>query len=311
MINTVIAGPAVAYILRKKEEYFTHRHTSLELGEPESELRLLSCVYGSRHITSKIGLISAFSESLKTPVTAYLMHLVELPKKKRSKKNLMYHQLKDGDQYSDEEDYGGNDVLEINDAVDAYTMETKVLIHQRKVVSSFEKMYEDVCDCIEDLRISIICLSFHKHQRLDGKMESGKEGARTTNNKVLRHAPCSVGIFVDRGQTGFQLPSSQSMQNVATLFFGGPDDREALACSKKIAAHPHIHLTLIHFLPAKTSSEHEERTDTAPHRNDEILMEMSNYEIEAEIDKAFVQDFYSRYPQSTQIIRTSIVFYSP
>ncbi|CAK7336478.1 unnamed protein product [Dovyalis caffra] len=298
VINTVITGVVVALILKKKEEYFSHRHISLELSEPESELRVLVCVYGSRHISSKIGLISAFSESLKTPVTAYLMHLVELPKK-RTKKNLMYHQLQDGDQYSDEEDYGGDDVVEINDAVDAYTMETKVLIHQKKVVSSFEKLYEDVCDYIEDLRVSIIFLTFHKHQRLDGKMESGKEGMRITNHKVLRHAPCSVGIFVDRGQTGFQQPSSQSVQNIATLFFGGPDDREALACSKMIAAHPHIHLTLIHFQHSP-SSEQIECTNGTIHRNDEMLMEMTNHEIEAEIDKAFVQDFYNRYVTSGQ-----------
>ncbi|CAK7336477.1 unnamed protein product [Dovyalis caffra] len=299
VINTVIAGVVVAYILRQKEEYFSHRHTSLELGEPERELRMLVCVYGSRHISSKIALISAFSESLKTPVTAYLMHLVELPKK-RTKKNLMYHQLQDGDQYSDKEDYGGDDVVEINDAVDAYTMETKVLIHQKKVVSSFEKLHEDVCDYIEDLRISIIFLTFHKHQRLDGKMESGKDGMRTTNHKVLRHAPCSVGIFVDRGQTGFQQPSPQSVQNIATLFFGGPDDREALGCSKRIAAHPHIHLTLIHFQHSP-SSEQIEYSNGTLRRNDEIVMEMSNHEIEAEIDKAFVQDFYNGYVTSGQV----------
>ncbi|XP_061979824.1 cation/H(+) antiporter 2-like [Populus nigra] len=299
VINTVIAGVVVAHILRKKEEYFSHSHISLELGEHESELRMLACVYGSRNISSKIGLISAFSESLKTPVTTYLMHLVELPKK-RTKKNLMYHQLQDGDQYSDEEDYGGNDVVEINDAVDAYTMETKVLIHQRKVVSYFERMYEDVCDSIEDLRVSIIFLTFHKHQRLDGKMESGKDGMRTTNHKVMRHAPCSVGIFVDRGQTGFQQPSSQSVQNIATLFFGGPDDREALACSKMISNHPHIHLTLIHFqnLP---SSKQTEYTNEILHRNDELLMEMSNHEIEADIDRAYTQDFYNRYVTSGQV----------
>ena len=307
VMNTVIAGVVVAHILRKKEEYFSHSHTSLELGEPESELRMLACVYGSRNISSKIGLISAFSESLKTPVTTYLMHLVELPKK-RTKKNLMYHQLQDGDQYSDEEDYGGNDVVEINDAVDAYTMETKVLIHQRKVVSHFERMYEDVCDSIEDLRVSIIFLTFHKHQRLDGKMESGKDGMRTTNHKVMRHAPCSVGIFVDRGQTGFQQPTSQSVQNIATLFFGGSDDREALACSKMISNHPHIHLTLIHFqnLP---SSKQTEYTNEIIHRNDELLLEMSNHEIEAEIDRAYTQDFYNRFPQVHYIYLISLFLY--
>ncbi|XP_058005161.1 cation/H(+) antiporter 2 isoform X2 [Hevea brasiliensis] len=292
VLNTIISGPAVAYMLRKNGKYFAQKHTSLEFLEPESELRMLACVYGSRHITGKVGLIFALSGSPESPTTAYLTHLVELPKKRRKKK-LMYHQLQDGDQFSDEEEYGGNEVVEINEAVDTLTMENKFMIHQSKVVSSFPRMYEDVCDGIEDLRVSIVFLTFHKHQRLDRKLEPGKEGIRVTNQKLLRHAPCSVGIFVDRGQTGFHLPTSESVQNVATLFFGGPDDREALACSKRIASHPHINFSLIRFIQ-ESPSDHKEFVENTSHSNSEVLMEMSNRDMEAEIDRAFLEDFYNR-----------------
>ncbi|KAJ4831394.1 hypothetical protein Tsubulata_020413 [Turnera subulata] len=255
VINTIIVGPGVGYVLRAKEKYFGHKLTSLELAEPESEFRLLLCVYDPRHISSKLGLFTAFSQCLMSPMSAYLMHLVELPKKHHKKEELMYHQLQDEEQYVDEDDYGGNDVLEINNAVDGLTMESPFLIHQRKVVSSFTKMYDDVCDEMEDLRVSIVFLCFHKHQRLDGKMESGEEGIRTTNQKLLRHAPCSVGIYVVRGQSGFQQPGPRAIQNIAALFFGGPDDREALACGKRMSNHPHINLTLIHFLSGSSDSE--------------------------------------------------------
>ncbi|XP_050232072.1 cation/H(+) antiporter 2-like isoform X2 [Mercurialis annua] len=294
VVNTVISGPVIAYILRRHEKYFGQRHTSLEFRQPETELRMLTCLYGSRHITAKIGLIFGLSGSLVTPTTAYLMHLVELPTKHR-KKTLMYHELQDGDQFSDEEDYGGNEVVEINEAVDALTLENKLLIHQSKVVSSFAGMYEDVCNVIEDLRVSIVLLVFHKHQRLDGKLESGKEGIRLTNQKVLRHAPCSVGIFIDRGQTGFQLPTHESVQNVAVLFFGGPDDREALACSKRIAVYPHINFTLVRFLPPSSVENNNGFIDKTSRSNSEVLMEMSNHDMEAETDKAFVEDFCNRY----------------
>ncbi|KAJ8755815.1 hypothetical protein K2173_024360 [Erythroxylum novogranatense] len=297
VLDTVIAGPAIAIILRQQEKYFIHKSTPLELHDPESELRLMSCVYGSRHISAKIGLVLAFNGFLQAPYTAYLVHLVELPNKHR-KKNLMYHQLQDGDQFSDEEDYGGNDVLEINDAVDASNMENKLFIHQLKVVSTSDKMFEDVCDSVEDLRTSIVIITFHKHQRLDEKMESGKEDMRTTNQKVLRYAPCSVGIFVDRGQTGFQQPRPELVQHVAALFFGGPDDREALACSRRIALHPYINLTVIRFLTSSSSSANNEKNDyidDTTHNNDEVLMAISNQQMEAEIDNAFIGDFHSRY----------------
>ncbi|CAN0862964.1 Cation/H(+) antiporter 2 [Linum grandiflorum] len=303
VLNTVISGPAAAFVLRKEERYFSHKHTTLERYSPDSELRLLACVYGSRHITAKIGLIWALCGGSSTagavPVTAYLMHLVELPKQ-RPKKNLMYHQLKDGDQFSDEEEYGGNDVVEINDAVDAFSADTRFLIRQAKVVSSFTTLFEDVCGAVDDLRISIIFLTFHKHQRLDGKLERGKPGVRTTNQKVLRQAACSVGIFVDRGQTGFQMPSPDHVQNVAVIFFGGPDDREAVACSKRMATHPFVRMTLLRFLQAGEGEEDETAAEKGEYEGrsqrseeDSVLMEMP--EVESEMDNACINDFYNRY----------------
>ena len=231
MLHTLIIGPVVA-ILLNREESCAHYPTTLDILNPESELRMLACVYVPRHVSGHVSLISALGGCPNAPIKPYLVHLVELPKKRKSK--LMYHQLEDGDQFSDEEEYGGNDVIEINDADDSFTSETKILIHRSKLVSSFLTINEDLCNGAEDLRVSIIFLPFHKHQRIDGKMENSMEEIRTINQKVIRHAPCSVGIFVDRGQTGFQQPhGSPSVQNIATLFFGRPDDREALACSKR------------------------------------------------------------------------------
>ena len=74
--------------------------------------------------------------------------------------------------------------------------------------------------CVLVLRTGVY-LPFHMHQRIDGNMDIDKEGIRATNQKVLRDAPCSIGILVDRTVTGFQQPHcSNSVQHVAILFFG-------------------------------------------------------------------------------------------
>lgn len=146
------------------------------------------------------------------------MHLIELLQKRRTK--VSYHE-KEQHELSDDEDYGGNDVIGIHEAVDTFTAETGIFIHVGKTVSTFTSLYEDVCNIAEDLRVSIILLPFHKHQRIDGKMDNGKEGIRTTNHKVLRHAPCSVGIIVNRGTEGVpgfsQLLGSESIQQVVRI----------------------------------------------------------------------------------------------
>ena len=194
-------------------------------------------------------------------------------------------------------------MVEINNALDNFTAETKILVQQRRAVSPFPSLYEDVCNEAEDLQVSIILLPFHKHQRIDGKLESGKEGIRITNQKVLRHAPCSVGIIVERRLArvpGFsELVASESIQNVATLFFGGPDDREAIAWSLRISGSPRVNLTIIRFL--LSSSSQNEQIESGESEDKVILMSLSREETVNEIGNTFMVDFYNTYVTSGQI----------
>ncbi|PNX97655.1 cation H(+) antiporter 1-like protein [Trifolium pratense] len=301
VINTIISGIIVAFLARGEEKMFTNIHTAIEPQEMDDELRILACVYDPRQVSAILATVLAIHGSKVTPSTTYLMHLIELVKKIKS--NLLFHE-KDNADLSDDDDYGGNDVVEINNSLDAFTADTKILVHQRRAVSSFPSLYEDVCNEAEDLQVSIILLPFHKHQRIDGKLESGKEGIRITNQKVLRHAPCSIGVIIERGLAkvpGFsQLIASENTQNVATLFFGGPDDREAIAWSLRISKCSRVNLTIIRFLLNSSSNdEHIESGIISDEK--EILMSLSGEETVNEIDNTFMVDFYNRYVASGQI----------
>ncbi|KAK7405448.1 hypothetical protein VNO78_06750 [Psophocarpus tetragonolobus] len=300
VFNTIISGIIVAFLVRGEEKMFSNNYTAIEPQQMEDELRILACVYDPRQVSSVLATVLAIHGSRVSPSTTYLMHLIELVKKIKS--NLLYHEKENAD-FSDDDDYGGNDVVEINNALDTFTAETKILVHQRRAVSAFPSLYEDVCNEAEDLQVSIVILPFHKHQRIDGKLESGKEGIRITNQKVLRHAPCSVGVIVERGLArvpGFsQLLASEAIQNVATLFFGGPDDREAIAWSLRISGSPRVNLTIIRFL--LSSSSQNEQIESGESDDKEILMSLSGEETVNEIDNTFMVDFYNRYVTSGQI----------
>ncbi|KAM1788035.1 hypothetical protein ACFX11_038376 [Malus domestica] len=306
VINTVISGPVVAFLMKREERLFTHTHTSLgfELEKPDqSELRLLACVYGPRHMSAILSVIASMRGSQTASIMPYMAHLIELNRKRRT--NVSYHEL-EADEMSDEEEYGGNDVLEIHAAVDAFTAETRILINLNKAVSTVSNLHEDVCSAAEDLRATIILLPFHKHQRIDGKMESGKEAVRTTNQKILRHAPSSVGIIVEKGLAGAlgfsQLFTVDVVQHVATLFFGGPDDREAIAWSTRIANHPRVNLTVIRFLPAESSNTRNMKVENELGNNDiEVFMALSSLETGNDIDNAFLNDFYNGYVASGKV----------
>ncbi|KAG9135767.1 hypothetical protein Leryth_002492 [Lithospermum erythrorhizon] len=298
-LNSIIFGVIIAFMVKKEPDIFGYKNIPFEAQNPESELRLLACVYNPRPVTTMIGLIASSRGSENVSITPYFVHLIELPEKKNMS-NLMYHQ-KEEEEISDDEDYGGNDVVEINETIDIFTEQSKLMIHQTKAVAPFSKMYEDVCDYAEDIRASMVILPFHKHQRIDGKLESGKEGVRTTNQKVLRHAKCSVAILVDRGLTAAssQTIGASSLQHTATLFFGGPDDREALGFSKRLGLHHHTNLTIIRFLPESEKKIHL-GINVSIHEED-VLMAVSEYGTEEEKDNAALGDFYNRYVTSGQV----------
>uniref|UniRef100_A0A7N1A2A7 Cation/H+ exchanger domain-containing protein n=1 Tax=Kalanchoe fedtschenkoi TaxID=63787 RepID=A0A7N1A2A7_KALFE len=299
LINTLIAGFIATFILNTNSRTFGFRHVAIEVQSPESELIILSCVHNPRHVWTMVGLIGTLTGSEQTPVLPTLVQLIELP---ATTNDLTFNEQDEEDEELLKGPYG-NDAVEINDAVDDFVAKTGVTLREGKIVSPYTSMYEDVCNLAEDLHSSVIILSFHKHQRIDGRMESDKrEGIRTTNQKILRHAPCSVAILVDKGGTAgsLQVPVQDFVQQVATLFFGGPDDREALAYSRRIGVHPHVNLTVIRFVYAPTR-ERDSAINIATAKDDEDFMSISTDANERDMDSAFISDFFNRYVTSGQI----------
>ncbi|KAK9049997.1 hypothetical protein SSX86_031038 [Deinandra increscens subsp. villosa] len=299
VISSLISASLISFLVRREKDTIGIKHIPMEYHSPDKELKLLACVHSSHPVSSMVRLIVSLRGSENVPISPYLTHLVELPEK-TEKSSSFYDQ--DEDELSDEEEDGSNDAVQINETVDMFIEETKMMIHQVKIVAPFITMYEDVCDFADDIRTSFIVLPFHKHQRIDGKFENGKEGIRTTNQKVLRHAQCSVAILVDRGHTatGTQVAGSESLQQIATLFFGGPDDREALGFSKRLSTHHHSSLTIIRFLP--TSAKDSNVGVDVSQKEDDVLVSIQDQETEVEeADSSALANFYHRYVTSGKV----------
>lgn len=296
VIMTLLSGVLSSILLKTQEKSFAHQKTSLELHNTAEELRVLTCVYGVRQARGLISLISAINGASSSPFTPYLMHLIPLPKKRKTE--LLYHELDEEGLNSNggDDEFGLNESLEINDSIDSFTRDRKIMIRQVKLVAQLENMHEEICNATEDLRVSIVFLPFHKHQRIDGKTTNDGEAFRHMNRKVLKHAQCSIGIFVDRNITGFhQLHGSDSVQHVAALFFGGPDDREALSLCKWLTNNPQIHLTIIQFV-ADDSKTEKLVGDAVTKENNEVFMEIvGKDQTEVETDRSFLEEFYDRY----------------
>ncbi|KAL2344961.1 hypothetical protein Fmac_006246 [Flemingia macrophylla] len=114
-------------------------------------------------------------------------------------------------------------------------------------------MHDDICHVAEEKRVTVIILPFHKHWRLevdednrhDRVLENVGHEWRLVNQKVLKNAPCSVAVLVDRGNLS---PFPAAAQRVCIIFFGGPDDREALELGKRMLEHPTVKVSLARFV---------------------------------------------------------------
>lgn len=215
---------------------------------------------------------------------------------------MLYHEEDDSSESNEDDwEYGGDDSRRIHHATDAFWRETGLKVRLVTTVSGFTSMHEDVCNAAEDMRAAIIVMPFHKHQRIDGKMQAGKEGIQGLNVKVLRHSPCTVGILVDRGLGGANR-ANNAVTNVVVLFFVGGDDREALAFGGRLATHPCISLTVVRFLltsmKTKKTEDAEitkESSSSSPGNQDEVQMVISEQDFRRDEDETFLQKFQERY----------------
>ncbi|KAI8001525.1 Cation/H(+) antiporter 15 [Camellia lanceoleosa] len=123
-------------------------------------------------------------------------------------------------------------------------------------ISPYSTMHEEICNMAEGKRVAFIIIPFHKQQMVDGGMEASNPKFQMVNQIVLANAPCSIGILVDRGLSGStNLASNQVSHDIVVLFFGGPDDREALSFALRMSEHPRSRLTVIRFLPGLEAIE--------------------------------------------------------
>ncbi|KAG0453228.1 hypothetical protein HPP92_025892 [Vanilla planifolia] len=322
LLNNIMAGPAAAYLIRRERRAQRYRSMGLEWLQPESELRVLACVHTPADATAMLNLLEISSAATGGshhayrgyPLAAYLLHLVHLTRHHAT--DMLYRQ---------DVDYDGHQLDPVHDAArqigfaaDAFADQTGIPVHQITAVSPFDTMHRDVCNAAQDVWSSLVILPFHRRLRLDGRMGVGKDGVQLLNRCVLRDAPCSVAVLVDRGMSshlsststagsnpsfsvaGSSMCSAQEMHHVAVVFFGGPDDREAVAFSGRLAMHPNVSVTVFRFVAVRVGAEAGSGdgsvSSTATLRvGDEVPVEVKGLEEEAAADEEFMADFYTSF----------------
>ncbi|KAF7075910.1 hypothetical protein CFC21_080642 [Triticum aestivum] len=257
LVTTFLTTPAVTAVYKpaRRQSSYTHRTMERDDADADSELRVLACFHASRGIPTLINLVEASRGTRRSNLTMYAMHLVELSERS-SAISMVQRARRNGLPFSGRlgrKDVGGE---EVQVAFEAFHRLSAVTVKPMTAISDLATIHEDIVNSAVQKRAAVIVLPFHKILCHDGTMEACVDRAyHHVNVRVLRKAPCTVAILVDRALGGMaQVSAPDVSYTVLLLFFGGPDDREALAYAARMAEHPGIVLTVVRFSAAAAAA---------------------------------------------------------
>ncbi|KAF7804562.1 cation/H(+) antiporter 20-like [Senna tora] len=342
LFTTFITTPTVMAIYKPaRGGMFSRTHRKLgdltsninAKHEVSEQLRVLACVHGPGNVPSIISLIESTRSTTHSSLKLFIMHLVELTERsssiilaQRARKNgLPFFNRSHSSRWHDP----------LAGAFEAYSQLGRVSVRPTTAISSLTTMHQDICLVAEEKRVAIIILPFHKQWRrkdidedeeqeessatdhddhdIKVKVKGSHEmvenvghGWRLVNQRVLRTAPCSVALLVDRGYgNGSQTPGPNATvaQNVCVLFFGGPDDREALHLGGRMAEHPAVKVTVVRFLENKDAAESTNTLKLRPSLSKNMNSDKSysfstakmNREAEQELDETAVEELRNKW----------------
>ncbi|GKV21617.1 hypothetical protein SLEP1_g31578 [Rubroshorea leprosula] len=253
IVMTAIITPIVISIYRPGRRFIPYKRRTIQRSKPDGELRVLTCIHTPRNVPTIIDLLEASHPTKKSPICVYVLHLVELTG--RASAMLIVHNTRKSGRPALNRTQAQSD--HIINAFENFEQHVGcVSVQPLTAISPYSSMHEDICNLAEDKRVALIIIPFHKQQTIDGGMEATNPALRLLNQNVLANSPCSVGILVDKGLSGStRLAANQVSHHIAVLFFGGPDDREALAYAWRMSEHPGITLAVLRFIPGEEAAE--------------------------------------------------------
>ncbi|TYH34095.1 hypothetical protein ES332_D13G105500v1 [Gossypium tomentosum] len=258
MTIVIILVASIVPILVKRlydpsRKYLCFQKRTIMNSRLNQELRLIVCVHVPGNVNSIINQLNASCPTRESSIALDVLHLIKLSgqatplfithdkqKKTLSSKSYSENVVVSFEQF-ERDNWGAISVT-------VFT-----------AVSPPNLMYEDICNLAMDRLTSFILLPFHRRWYIDGSIESEDQTVRTLNFDILEKAPCSVGILVEGRRnlkgSGIRDPLSSdnsSFYNIAVIFLGGQDDREALALAKRISQDKSVRLTVIHLKAANS-----------------------------------------------------------
>ncbi|CAL5212729.1 unnamed protein product [Lathyrus oleraceus] len=290
IVMTVMVSPLINAIYKPKFRFMQSQLRTVQKLRFGVELRIVACVHNAKHANNLIHVIEATNATRLSPIHVYVAHLVQLT---RHGTSILVSQMDNSNNTVGGAEAANSGLqLEFESITNAFEelveQYNAVRFDISSVVSSYTTIHEDIYNVAEEKRASLILLPFHKeYSTIEDAPEIIHNEHCEINKKVLQQAPCSVGIFVDRGLgslLGIKL-------RIIMIFIGGPDDREALSIAWRMAGHPgtQLHVVRINLL-GKAAEETKLKMEKSKSRH-EMLSTVIDNVMQKELDEECIISF--------------------
>ncbi|EFH55608.1 predicted protein [Arabidopsis lyrata subsp. lyrata] len=254
LVMSMVVQPLLTFAYKPKKKLVFYKNRTIQKHKGESELSVLTCVHVLPNVSGITNLLQLSNPTKKYPLNVFAIHLVELTGRTTASLLIMNDEAKPKANFADRIRAESDQIAEMFTALEVNN--DGILVQTITAVSPYATMHEDICSLAEDKQASFILLPYHKNMTSDGRLNEGNAVHAEINQNVLSHAPCSVGILVDRGMTtvrfeSFLFQGETTKKEIAMLFVGGRDDREALAYAWRMVGQEMVQLTVVRFVPSR------------------------------------------------------------
>ncbi|CAN6450293.1 unnamed protein product [Victoria cruziana] len=234
IVTTNLAiGPIVSFLYKRPTLLLHLDCRSIQELKPNSELRIVGCVYDKENSLSLMNLVQATHATKTSPISLSVLHLVHTT----TRDSTMQQQGFENSGFFHE--HPSSSVAE---AMKTHRWADHINTNLQMKLSSYSTMPDHIIHAAESVRAAMIIIPFNTRRSLSSVPS---DTVRSINVSVLEKAPSSVGMFVD-----LCFPRvSTTFHHVVVLYFGGPDDRETLSYASRMAEQEPTRLTVVRFLP--------------------------------------------------------------
>ncbi|CAD5320091.1 unnamed protein product [Arabidopsis thaliana] len=282
LVMSMVVQPLLAIAYKPKKKLIFYKNRTIQKHKGESELCVLTCVHVLPNVSGITNLLQLSNPTKKSPLNVFAIHLVELTGRTTASLLIMNDEAKPKANFADRVRAESDQIAEMFTALEVNN--DGVMVQTITAVSPYATMDEDICLLAEDKQACFILLPYHKNMTSDGRLNEGNAVHAEINQNVMSHAPCSVGILVDRGMTtvrfeSFMFQGETTKKEIAMLFLGGRDDREALAYAWRMVGQEMVQLTVVRFVPSQealvSAGEAADEYEKDKHVDEESIYEFN------------------------------------